>query len=38
MIRPLIDGLKLTLKYFFSKKITMQYPDEKWPVAQKMAR
>ena len=35
MIRPLIDGLKLTLKYFFSKKITLQYPDEKWPVAQR---
>jgi NADH-quinone oxidoreductase subunit I len=35
MIRPLIDGLRLTLKYFFSKKITMQYPDEKWAVARR---
>jgi NADH-quinone oxidoreductase subunit I len=35
MITPLIDGLKLTLKYFFSKKITLQYPDEKWDVAKR---
>jgi NADH-quinone oxidoreductase subunit I len=33
MIAPLIQGLKLTLKYFFTKKITLQYPDEKWDVA-----
>jgi|UniRef100_A0A7C4AQ73 NADH-quinone oxidoreductase chain I len=33
MIVPLIQGLKLTLKYFFSKKITLQYPEEKWDVA-----
>ncbi len=33
MIIPLIQGLKLTLKYFFSKKITLQYPEEKWEVA-----
>jgi NADH-quinone oxidoreductase subunit I len=33
MLLPLLQGLKLTLKYFFSKKITMQYPDEKWEVA-----
>jgi NADH-quinone oxidoreductase chain I len=33
MIVPLIQGLKLTLSYFFSKKVTLQYPDEKWDVA-----
>ena len=33
MILPLLQGLKLTLKYFFSGKITLQYPDEKWNVA-----
>lgn len=35
MILPLLQGLKLTLKYFFSKKITMQYPDQKWDVAKR---
>ncbi len=33
MIIPLLQGLKLTLKQFFSKKVTLQYPDEKWEVA-----
>ena len=32
MIKPLIQGLMLTLKHFLSpsKVVTMQYPDEKW--------
>ncbi|MHC4267139.1 MAG: NADH-quinone oxidoreductase subunit NuoI [Planctomycetota bacterium] len=32
MIKPLLQGLTLTLKTFItpSKVITMQYPDEKW--------
>ena len=30
MIVPLIKGLSLTLKHFFSKPITIQYPEEKW--------
>lgn len=32
MIKPLIQGLALTLKHFLSpsKVVTMQYPDEKW--------
>ncbi|GAX59399.1 NADH dehydrogenase I chainI [Candidatus Scalindua japonica] len=32
MIKPLIQGLALTIKYFLSpsKIVTMQYPDEKW--------
>jgi formate hydrogenlyase subunit 6/NADH:ubiquinone oxidoreductase subunit I len=32
MIRPLIQGLALTLKHFLNpfKVVTMQYPDEKW--------
>jgi NADH-quinone oxidoreductase subunit I len=32
MIKPLIQGLALTLKTFLSpsKVVTMQYPDEKW--------
>lgn len=33
MIVPLLQGLKLTLSYFFSKKVTMQYPEQKWEVA-----
>ncbi len=33
MIIPLLQGLKLTLKFFFTKKITMRYPEEKWEVA-----
>jgi NADH-quinone oxidoreductase subunit I len=28
----LIGGFKVTLRHFFSKKITMQYPEEKWVV------
>jgi len=30
MIVPLIKGLSLTLKHFFSKPITIQYPEEKF--------
>ncbi len=32
MIKPLIQGLALTLKHFLSpsKVVTVQYPDEKW--------
>lgn len=33
MIIPLLKGLKLTLKYLFQPKITLQYPEEKWEVA-----
>ncbi|MFC1835997.1 NADH-quinone oxidoreductase subunit NuoI [Thermodesulfobacteriota bacterium] len=33
MIIPLLQGLKLTLSRIFTKKITLQYPDEKWDVA-----
>jgi formate hydrogenlyase subunit 6/NADH:ubiquinone oxidoreductase subunit I len=29
MIRPLIVGFATTLKHFFQKKITVNYPDEK---------
>ena len=32
MIRPLIIGFATTLKHFFRKKITVNYPDEKIPV------
>lgn len=35
MIIPLLQGLKLTLKYFFSAKETLEYPDEKWEVAER---
>jgi NADH-quinone oxidoreductase subunit I len=28
----LIGGLKVTARHFFSKKITQQYPEEKWQV------
>jgi NADH-quinone oxidoreductase chain I len=29
MILPLLKGLKLTLKVFFSKSVTIQYPEQK---------
>lgn len=29
-----LGGFKVTLKHFFSKKVTMQYPEEKWTVPQ----
>jgi NADH-quinone oxidoreductase subunit I len=32
MIIPLLKGLATTLKYCFSKPITIQYPEEKRPV------
>lgn len=28
----MIGGFKVTLRHFFSKKVTMQYPEEKWVV------
>ena len=33
MIIPLLKGLKLTLKMFFSRPTTVQYPEEKTPPA-----
>jgi NADH-quinone oxidoreductase chain I len=33
MIKPLLQGLWLTLRYFFDKSVTLQYPEEKWEVA-----
>lgn len=29
----LLQGLKLTLKYFFKKKVTVQFPEEKTPIS-----
>jgi NADH-quinone oxidoreductase subunit I len=28
----IIGGFKVTLRHFFRKKLTMQYPEEKWTV------
>jgi len=28
----IIGGLKVTLRHFFARKVTMQYPEEKWVV------
>jgi len=28
----LLGGFKVTLRHFFKKKVTMQYPEEKWTV------
>ena len=28
----LLNGFKITLRHFFRKKVTMQYPEEKWTV------
>jgi NADH-quinone oxidoreductase subunit I len=35
MIKPLLQGLWLTLRYFFSKDVTLRYPDQKWSVARR---
>lgn len=35
MIIPLLQGLKVTLKYLFAKKVTLQYPDEKPQLARR---
>ena len=35
MIIPLLQGLRLTLNRFFSKAITIQYPEEKLPPAKR---
>src|SRR5690606_9059549 len=31
MLREMLDGLRLTGKYLFARKITIQYPEEKTP-------
>lgn len=28
----IVDGFKVTLRHFFKKKVTMQYPEQKWTV------
>ena len=28
----LVNGFKITIRHFFQKKVTMQYPEEKWTV------
>ncbi|MFH1229985.1 MAG: NADH-quinone oxidoreductase subunit I [Planctomycetota bacterium] len=28
-------GMSITIKYFFSKKVTMQYPDERWQMPER---
>src|SRR5512136_795017 len=33
MIRPLLQGLKITLMHMFKKPVTLQYPDERPVVA-----
>src|SRR3954469_12828912 len=30
----IINGLKVTARHFFKKKVTMQYPEEKWVVGE----
>jgi NADH-quinone oxidoreductase subunit I len=30
MIKALIHGLSITLRYFFTKPITLRYPEERW--------
>jgi len=31
-IPAILGGLRVTVKHFFSKKVTMQYPEERWTV------
>jgi len=33
MLTELLKGMKLTGKYFFARKITIQYPEEKTPMS-----
>ncbi|HQY29441.1 MAG TPA: NADH-quinone oxidoreductase subunit NuoI [Burkholderiaceae bacterium] len=33
MLREMLKGLRLTGRYFFSRKITVQYPEEKTPMS-----
>ena len=30
LIKALIHGLWITLRYFFKKPITLKYPEERW--------
>jgi NADH-quinone oxidoreductase chain I len=30
MLWPLLKGLSVTLKYFFTRPVTMKYPEERW--------
>ena len=34
-VASLIEGMRVTLKYFFKKPVTMQYPETKWPMPQR---
>src|SRR5580692_9109682 len=31
-VPAIVQGFLVTLRHFFSKKVTMQYPEEKWTV------
>jgi NADH-quinone oxidoreductase subunit I len=31
----LLVGMKVTIKFFFKPAVTMQYPDEKWPMPER---
>ena len=31
-VPAVVDGFKITATHFFKKKVTMQYPEEKWTV------
>ncbi|MBN9460368.1 MAG: NADH-quinone oxidoreductase subunit NuoI [Burkholderiales bacterium] len=33
MLREMLQGLRLTGRYFFARKITVQYPEEKTPLS-----
>jgi len=33
MLREMLQGLRLTGRYFFARKITVQYPEEKTPMS-----
>ena len=33
MLTELLKGMRLTGKYFFARKITLQYPEEKTPMS-----
>ena len=33
-VPAVVGGIRVTLRHFFKKKVTMQYPEEKWTVSE----
>ena len=37
-VPAVLGGFKITARHFFKKKVTMQYPEEKWTVPRRLSR